>query len=132
MLELVDVIGQSCCVICLTNRCHLATCYRSSKATLLDSYELLIVMNFIMFRAVWTPLLYSSLVMDGPHGLPIPQAESDTVTESEVPVADPLVRSGVKVESSYQDLPDNKVEGGFCVQKQDKERLGGVCGVLNG
>ena len=49
MLELVDVIGQKGCVVCLPNRSNLTSCYQSPKATLLSSHKLFIVINFIMF-----------------------------------------------------------------------------------
>ena len=71
-LELMEIIRQERGVICLAYSSHRDTKDACSKATVLGSRELLVVVNFVIFTAIWPPLLNAQLVLDGAHGQVFP------------------------------------------------------------
>ena len=50
--------------------------------------------------------------------------------QAEVPVADPLVPGGVQVQSPHQELPDDGIEGRFCIKKENEDGLLQALGVV--
>ena len=50
---------------------------------------------------------------------------------SEVPESDPLIRGCVQVESSQQDFLQNKIEGRFGIEEENKYRSRRTCRILD-
>ena len=78
-LELMEIIGDKCCVVCLVNSSHRYAKDGGAKATVLCSGKLLIVIDLVVLAAVGPALLQAKLVLDGAHGVLLPLAVRGTI-----------------------------------------------------
>ena len=113
---MVNIVGQESSIVCLSNRSHRVTRDGGAKATLLGSGELLVIVDLIELTAVGPPLIQAKLVLDGAHHVLLPLTKSGAVRQAEIPILDPLVRSGVQEQSSDKNLSQNKIESRFCIK----------------
>ena len=127
-----DVVGDEGGIVSLTHGCNWESRNCGSKAALLGSDKLLIVIDLVVLTAVGSPLLQAELVTDGVHCVPLPLTEGGAIREAEIPVSYSLVRSSVKKEPSDQDLSEDKIKGRFCIQQKDEEWFRETEGVVDG